>query len=108
MNMSRDAKYTANLCSIRAEMREGGNYPLSSFVKAHYLLLKYCLCGTQGQEHTDPSFLWPAALLLTVNVNARGTGKPPSGSTNWKRQKNKLPRDRECARIMNMQDTLGR
>ena len=70
MNMSRDAKHTANLCSIRAEMREGGNYPLSSFVKAHYLLLKYCLCGTQGQEHTDPSFLWPAALLLTVNVNA--------------------------------------
>ena len=71
MNMSRDAKPTANLCSIRAEMREGGNYPLSSFVKAHYLLLKYCLCGTQGQEHTDPFFLWLAALRLTVNVNAR-------------------------------------
>lgn len=59
-----------NLYSIRGEIKEVEITLEVHFLKTHYLLLKDCLCRTQGQERIDPSFLWLVAFLMTVDMKA--------------------------------------
>lgn len=85
------------------EDERGWKFPVNSFFKAHYLLLKDSLCRT-GQERTDLSFLWLAAFLMTVDMNAPSgvLVSHPVEAQIGKYKKNELPQALEFTSIMNM------